>query len=96
MTPLDQYAREIADANGECAPQHVGPEDYAHVLPILQRLRDEVLEEAARERNRPAAWRTVKCPTCLALEGQHCTLAGSRGITRPHAARSRALKATRG
>ena len=45
---LDQYAREIAEASGECAPQHVGPEDYAHILPILQRLRDEVLEEAAR------------------------------------------------
>ena len=91
MTPLDQYAREIVTLL--CG---FDPEDSAALLPILQRLRDEVLEEAARERNRPAAWRTVKCPTCLALEGQHCTLAGSRGITRPHAARSRALKATRG
>ena len=47
MTPLDQYAREIAKA---IVPAASVPElmryDVA-LRPILQRLRDEVLEEAA-------------------------------------------------
>ena len=59
MTPLYQYAREIAEYFG------LDPAVLKGIPPILQRLRDEVLEEAATVASRRRAGVGGNCnPAC--------------------------------
>ena len=61
---LEQYVREIVVLI--CGDvEAIDPEDSAALLPILQRLRDEVLEEAATVASRRRAGLAGNCnPSC--------------------------------